>query len=120
MVIQAFACSDVIMPEGEKARTGCLAGNPEMSRTMMPPTFFDGLNPRKIYHEGVKLKNRATLIKLGFFRVLCGATVGSYVVQIWSRNTPDSGVDETLVLHRVEVLEGWQLGFRYWGLGIGD
>jgi len=31
-------------------------------------------------------------------------TLGPYVVQIWSRNTPESGANETLVLHRVG---GW-------------
>ena len=32
-------------------------------------------------------------------------TPGAYVVQIWSRDTPESG-PKTLVLHRVEWLDG--------------
>ena len=33
---------------------------------------------------------------------LAQLTLGPYVVQIWSRNTPESGVNETHVLHRVD------------------
>ena len=85
-VIQAFACCDVIMPEGGKARTGHLAGNPEMapmSRTMMPPTCFDGLNLRNTYHEGVQTEKSGNFDETRFlqglmwcnFRVLCGANL---------------------------------------------
>ena len=31
-------------------------------------------------------------------------TSGPYVVQIWSRTTPESGPNESLVLHRVEPI----------------
>ena len=38
-------------------------------------------------------------------------TVGPYVGQIWSRNTPESGLDETFVLPRVDgVLVGCDKG----------
>ena len=32
-------------------------------------------------------------------------TLGPYVVQIWSRQTPEPGPSESLVLHRVEILD---------------
>jgi len=50
------------------------------------------------------------------------------VVQIWSRSTPESGVNETLVLHRVEGPMGFAVRFGFGvsnlrcgvlGLGIG-
>jgi len=34
---------------------------------------------------------------------LVESTLGPYVVQIWSRNTPKSGPNDTRVLHRVEA-----------------
>jgi len=34
---------------------------------------------------------------------LMHSTLGPYVVQIWSRNSPESGPNETLVLHQVEA-----------------
>ena len=32
-------------------------------------------------------------------------SLGPFMVQIWSRDTPDTGINETLVLHRVVQAE---------------
>ena len=49
-------------------------------------------------------------------------TAGPYVVQIWSRNNPESGVNKTYVLHRVNTFRiqdlGFEVGFRIGGLGF--
>ena len=66
-------------------------------------TTAEGARPRRdlgvllecLPHGGVRpfLQKSTCLTQL---------TLGPYEVQIWSRNTPESGVNETLVLHRVE------------------
>jgi len=39
-------------------------------------------------------------------------TLGPYVVHNWSRDTPESGVNETLLLHRVKT--GYEISNRKW------
>ena len=53
------------------------------------------------------------------------STLRPCVVHIWSRTTPESGVNETLVVHRVapardevEGVGGEEACFRLWGLGF--